>query len=167
VLYRPIVRRKCALFVHRIYLKNPDDLPNIVELSKRFLCDQDPSVMSASIPLIIDVTKRSVGLFKNSVDTFKNIFTQIIEGRLGKAQNYRSVPAPFIQLKLLKFFAVLGENDQKVSEQIYPIIETILKKPESTADIQLCLPVFFKSFFFLFFFFFLCSYSLRSHPNIN
>jgi hypothetical protein len=99
--------------------------------------------MSAAIPLIIDVTKRSVGLFKNSVDTFKNIFEQIVEGRLGKAHNYRGIPAPFIQLKLLKFFGVLGENDQKTSEQIYPIIEGVLKRidPPSAgaADMHLCL----------------------------
>ncbi|KAH7815901.1 Adaptor protein complex 4 (AP-4), epsilon subunit [Monocercomonoides exilis] len=139
VFQMPLVRRKCAIFVHRIFLKSPDDLPNVIEITKTLICDVDPSVMAATLPLCTDITRRNVGLFRNSVETFKKIYTQVLENRLGKAYLYRGIPAPWIQLKLLKFFAVLGKNDQKTSEQLYPIIALVLKNQAVDSDIGIAI----------------------------
>jgi len=32
------------------------------------------------------------------------------------------MPAPWIQIKIMQLMAMLGENDQKVSEQMYEIL---------------------------------------------
>lgn len=42
------------------------------------------------------------------------------------------MPAPWIQIKILQVLALLGEKDQKVSEQIYEVLQSTLKRADDT-----------------------------------
>ncbi|KAK2961337.1 Adaptor protein complex 4 (AP-4), epsilon subunit, B [Blattamonas nauphoetae] len=135
----PLIRRKTCLFVHRIYEKSPDDIPNIVEITKTLLCDVDPSVMAASLPLCAAIQRRTPSLFKNAVQTFKQVMQQLLEGKLGAGYLYKDIPAPFIQIKMLKFYAILGQNDEKVSQQLEPQLAEMMKHPNIGSNIGVAL----------------------------
>ena len=50
---------------------------------------------------------------KDMVATFVSIQKQIIEGKLPRDFDYHSVPAPWLQIKLLKIMGMLGVDDLK------------------------------------------------------
>lgn len=42
------------------------------------------------------------------------------------------MPAPWIQIKLLKILEILGKGDQKSSEHCYTVLEQVLRRAEET-----------------------------------
>ncbi len=95
------------------------------------LCDQDPSVMSATLCIFEDGALRSPKDHKDLIPSFVSILKQIIEGRLPKEYNYHRVPAPWIQIKILRILAALGANDRKASEHMYTSLFDCMKRADS------------------------------------
>jgi AP-4 complex subunit epsilon-1 len=50
---------------------------------------------------------------KKFVPTFVDILGQVIDYRLPVQYDYHKIPAPFIQMKLLKLFGQIGKNDKE------------------------------------------------------
>jgi AP-4 complex subunit epsilon-1 len=42
------------------------------------------------------------------------------------------MPAPWIQMRILKILEIVGKGDQKVSEHCYTILEQVLRRAEET-----------------------------------
>jgi AP-4 complex subunit epsilon-1 len=72
------------------------------------MCDNDPSVMSASLCALFDLISCDLNSYKNLTASLVSILKQVIEHRLPKSFNYHSAPAPFIQvymvLNILKIY---------------------------------------------------------------
>jgi len=102
------------------------------DLMKRALCDKDPSVMGAVLNLYHDEVKKNPQKFKELTGSFVVILKQIIEHKLAKEYDYHRMPAPWIQIKLIQILALLGENDQPTSEQIYEMLSQTLKRADDT-----------------------------------
>ncbi len=49
---------------------------------------------------------------KDLIPSFANILKQVIENRLPKDFEYHRLPAPWIQIKLLKLFSILARDDK-------------------------------------------------------
>ena len=62
--------------------------------------------------------------------SFVIILKQVIEHKLPKEFDYHRLPAPWIQLKLLKIIELLGKNDIKASEHTYAILEQTLNRAQ-------------------------------------
>ena len=88
----------------------------MVEKIKAALCDSDPGVMAASLNIFYDMARADAANYKDLVPTFVSILKQVIERRLPKDFDYHKVPAPWMQVKLLKIMALLGADDQSSSE---------------------------------------------------
>jgi len=80
---------------------------------RKALCDRDPAVMSASLCVYHDLVKENPLKFKEVVPSLVSILKQIIERRLPIDFEYHKVPAPWLQIKILKILALLGVDDQK------------------------------------------------------
>lgn len=122
------VRKKAILSLHRIYQLDSDAVSHLNENFRRVLCDKDPSVMGASLCILHDIIKNDPPGQKDLVPSFVSILKQIIEHRLPKDFDYHRIPAPWIQIKLLKLLATLGANDQRASEQMYEVIGDCMKR---------------------------------------
>jgi AP-4 complex subunit epsilon-1 len=85
---------------------------------RRSLCDQDPGVMAASLNIFYDMSVANPSSFKDLTSSFVNILKQVIEGRLPRDFEYHKVPAPWIQLKILRILAVLGADDQAYANHV-------------------------------------------------
>eukprot|EP00003_Mantamonas_plastica_P010897 TRINITY_DN2043_c0_g1_i4.p1 TRINITY_DN2043_c0_g1~~TRINITY_DN2043_c0_g1_i4.p1 ORF type:complete len:1067 (-),score=443.58 TRINITY_DN2043_c0_g1_i4:615-3815(-) len=117
--------------MHRFYTRSPDSVAEYGDAFRRALCDRDPSVMSASLCIFHDMCKEDPSECKDLVPSFVSILKQVAEHRLSKDYEYHRVPAPWIQIKLLKLLGILGADDQKASEGMYQVLHDVIKAADT------------------------------------
>ncbi|XP_042038975.1 AP-4 complex subunit epsilon-like [Salvia splendens] len=129
------VRKKAVMALHRFSQKAPGSVSHLISNFRKKLCDNDPGVMGAALCPLFDLIAADVDKYKDLVVSFVNILKQVAERRLPKSYDYHQMPAPFIQIKLLKILSLLGIDDKKASEQMYTILGDIMRKCDSTSNI--------------------------------
>ncbi|XP_057798993.1 LOW QUALITY PROTEIN: AP-4 complex subunit epsilon [Salvia miltiorrhiza] len=129
------VRKKAVMALHRFSQKAPGSVSHLISNFRKKLCDNDPGVMGAALCPLFDLITADVDKYKDLVVSFVNILKQVAERRLPKSYDYHQMPAPFIQIKLLKILSLLGTGDKKASEQMYTIVGDIMRKCDSTSNI--------------------------------
>ncbi|KAK8480693.1 hypothetical protein V6N13_036132 [Hibiscus sabdariffa] len=129
------VRKKAIMALHRFYQKSPSSVSHLISNFRKRLCDNDPGVMGATLCPLFDLIAQDVNSYKDLVISFVSILKQVAERRLSKAYDYHQMPAPFIQIKLLKILALLGSGDKQASETMYTVVGDIFKKCDSSSNI--------------------------------
>ncbi|KAB2017752.1 hypothetical protein ES319_D08G184300v1 [Gossypium barbadense] len=129
------VRKKAIMALHRFYQKSPSSVSHLVSNFRKRLCDNDPGVMGATLCPLFDLITNDVNSYKDLVISFVSILKQVAERRLPKAYDYHQMPAPFIQIKLLKILALLGSSDKQASENMYTVVGDIFRKCDSSSNI--------------------------------
>ena len=125
-----LIRKKAVCALHRLHQMDKDCLVEHADKIRRILCDKDPSVMGASLVLLYALVKDSPALYKDLVSSFVVILKQIIEHRLSRDFDYHRIPAPWIQMQILKILAVLGRGDQVASEGIYQVLVEVMRRAD-------------------------------------
>ncbi|XP_047337628.1 AP-4 complex subunit epsilon-like [Impatiens glandulifera] len=129
------VRKKAVMALHRFYQRSPSSVSHLISNFRKRLCDNDPGVMGATLCPLFDLITIDPVSYKDLVISFVNILKQIAERRLPKGYDYHQMPAPFIQIKLLKILAMLGNGDKQASGQMYTVVGEIMKKCDTTSNI--------------------------------
>ncbi|XP_015963132.1 AP-4 complex subunit epsilon [Arachis duranensis] len=129
------VRKKAVMALHRFYQKSPGAVSHLVSNFRKRLCDNDPGVMGASLCPLFDLVTIDAKSYKDLVSSFVSILKQVAERRLPKSYDYHQMPAPFIQVKLLKILALLGSGDKQASESMYTVLGDIIRKSDSSTNI--------------------------------
>ncbi|XP_022736019.1 AP-4 complex subunit epsilon-like [Durio zibethinus] len=129
------VRKKAIMALHRFYQKSPSSVSHLVSNFRKRLCDNDPGVMGATLCPLFDLITRDVNSYKDLVISFVSILKQVVERRVPKAYDYHQMPAPFIQIKLLKILALLGSGDKQSSAKMYTVVGDIFRKCDSSSNI--------------------------------
>ncbi|OIV92922.1 hypothetical protein TanjilG_20584 [Lupinus angustifolius] len=84
---------------------------------------------------LFDLVTVDVDSYKDLVVSFVNILKQVVDRGLPKNYDYHQMPAPFIQVKLLKILALLGSGDKKTSQNMYAVLGDIIRKSDSSTNI--------------------------------
>ena len=121
------VRKKAVIALHRCFQQAPSVVEGFDAHLRKLLCDKDPSVMGATLSAFGEAVKASPDDYRNLVGSFVSILDQIIEGKLPRSYDYHKAPAPFLQIKILKILARLGQDDKAASEQIYEVVAKCLR----------------------------------------
>ncbi|KAK1282590.1 AP-4 complex subunit epsilon [Acorus calamus] len=129
------VRKKAVMALHRFHQKSPGSVSHLLSNFRKRLCDNDPGVMGATLCPLFDLITADANSYKDLVMSFVNILKQVAEKRLPKAYDYHQMPAPFIQIKLLKTLALLGAGNKQASESMYTVLGDIFRKCESSSNI--------------------------------
>ncbi|KAG6684273.1 hypothetical protein I3842_12G054100 [Carya illinoinensis] len=129
------VRKKAIMALHRFYQKSPSSVSHLVSNFRKRLCDNDPGVMGATLCPLFDLITIEVHSYKDLVVSFVSILKQVAERRLPKSYDYHQMPAPFIQIRLLKILALLGSGDKQASENMYTVVGDIFRKCDSSSNI--------------------------------
>uniref|UniRef100_A0A1J3HUQ8 AP-4 complex subunit epsilon n=1 Tax=Noccaea caerulescens TaxID=107243 RepID=A0A1J3HUQ8_NOCCA len=129
------VRKKAIMALHRFHRKSPSSVSHLVSNFRKRLCDNDPGVMGATLCPLFDLISEDVTSYKDLVSSFVSILKQVTERRLPKSYDYHSMPAPFIQIKLLKIMALLGSGDKSASEIMYMVLGDLFRKCDSSTNI--------------------------------
>jgi len=91
--------------------------------------------MGATLCPLYDLTLEEPNSYKDLVVSFVNILKQVAERRLPTSYDYHQMPAPFIQIKLLKILAVLGSGDKQASGHMYTVLGDIFRKGDTASNI--------------------------------
>jgi AP-4 complex subunit epsilon-1 len=132
---KELVRKKAVMALHRFYLKAPHLITDYGAMCRKVLCDHDPSVMGAALCALYEGIKRDPTPYKNLVKSLLHVLAQIVDRRLPKSYDNHRAPAPFLQIKVLKMLALLGQGDKAASSQMHPVILTCLKSANSGTGI--------------------------------
>lgn len=125
-----LVRKKAIMALHRFYTIDPQNLANNKNVLRTALCDKDPAVMGALLNLFIDLILDHPQEYKDLVPSFVNILKQVTEHRLPRDFDYHRLPAPWIQIKLLRILALLGHADQRTSQGMYETLQEVMKRAD-------------------------------------
>ncbi|PWA30526.1 hypothetical protein CCH79_00015363 [Gambusia affinis] len=132
---KEIIRRKAVLALYKFYLIAPNQVQHIHNKFRKALCDKDPGVMSASLHIYLQLIQENPEGYKDLAPSFVTILKQVVGGKLPMDFNYHSVPAPWLQIHLLRILSFLGKNDQSTSEIMYEILDESLRRAEMNHNI--------------------------------
>nr|XP_009859367.1 AP-4 complex subunit epsilon-1-like [Ciona intestinalis] len=109
------VRAKSVMALHRMYLVGPEFVHSPQRHLKQALSDKDPEVMATVLPYVYDVLKTNPELRSSFAPKLVHILKQVVKNRLPMYMSRQGVPAPWVQINIMKslFFCVdnLKEND--------------------------------------------------------
>ncbi|XP_042484192.1 AP-4 complex subunit epsilon-like isoform X2 [Macadamia integrifolia] len=129
------VRKKAIMALHRFYQRAPSSVAHLLSNFRKRLCDNDPGVMGSTLCPLFDLIAADANSYKDLVISFVSILKQVAERRLPKSYDYHQMPAPFIQIRLLKILALLGNGDKQASEHMYTVLGDIFKKCDPSSNI--------------------------------
>ncbi|XP_006001978.1 AP-4 complex subunit epsilon-1 [Latimeria chalumnae] len=132
---KEIVRRKAVLALYKFYLIAPNQVQHIHDKFRKALCDRDAGVMAASLHIYLQMIKENPDGFKDLTVSFVTILKQVVGGKLPVDFNYHSVPAPWLQIQLLRILGLLGKDDQRTSELMYDVLDESIRRAEINHNI--------------------------------
>jgi AP-4 complex subunit epsilon-1 len=127
------LRKKSIVCLHKFHQLADEVVTeeNLTEYLRKSLCDKDPSVMGASLGVLETMANRSPQVFKELVPSLVSILKQVAEHRLPSEYEYHRVPAPWIQMKLIRIVGILGHADASVSSGIYEILQQVMRQADT------------------------------------
>lgn len=140
----PYIRKKAALCAMRICRKVPDLQEHFLEKAKMILSDRNHGVMLAGITLAIsmceaeeqeEVEEGVIDLFKTLVPQLAHTLKSLQSSGYTPEHDVSGVTDPFLQVKILRLFRVLGRGDADVSEQINDILAQVATNTESSKNV--------------------------------
>ncbi|XP_062849431.1 AP-4 complex subunit epsilon-1 [Trichomycterus rosablanca] len=132
---KEIIRRKAVLALYKFYLFAPNQVQHIHSKFRKALCDKDPGVMMSSLHIYLQMIKENPDNYKELIASFVTILRQVVAGKLPLDFNYHSVPAPWLQIQLLRILSLLGKEDQSTSELMYDVLDESLRRAEMNHNI--------------------------------
>ncbi|XP_036773684.2 AP-4 complex subunit epsilon-1 isoform X2 [Manis pentadactyla] len=127
---KEIIRRKAVLALYKFHLIAPNQVQHIHIKFRKALCDRDVGVMAASLHIYLRMIKENSSGYKELTGSFVTILKQVVGGKLPVDFNYHSVPAPWLQIQLLRILGLLGKDDQRTSELMYDVLDESLRRAE-------------------------------------
>ncbi|XP_051000520.1 AP-4 complex subunit epsilon-1 isoform X2 [Acomys russatus] len=127
---KEIIRRKAVLALYKFYLIAPNQVQHIHTKFRKALCDRDVGVMAASLHIYLRMIKENSSGYKELTESFVTILKQVVGGKLPVEFSYHSVPAPWLQIQLLRILGLLGKDDQRTSELMYDVLDESLRRAE-------------------------------------
>ncbi|BFG20697.1 hypothetical protein CerSpe_069710 [Prunus speciosa] len=101
-------RRPSWRFTAFVRISGPSSVSHLVLNFRKRLCGNDPGVMSATLCPLFDLITVDVKSYKDLVVSFVSILQQVAGRRLPKTHDYHQLPAPFINIRLLKILALIS-----------------------------------------------------------
>ncbi|KAL1247148.1 hypothetical protein QQF64_022524, partial [Cirrhinus molitorella] len=130
-----IIRRKAVLALYKFYLIAPNQVQHIHAKFRKALCDKDPGVMTSSLHIYLQLIRESPDGYKELTVSFVTILKQVVGGKLPVDFNYHNVPAPWLQIQLLRILSLLGKDDQSTSALMYEVLDESLRRAEMNHNI--------------------------------
>ncbi|XP_041534887.1 AP-4 complex subunit epsilon-1 isoform X2 [Microtus oregoni] len=127
---KEIIRRKAVLALYKFYVIAPNQVQHIHTKFRKALCDRDVGVMAASLHIYLRMIKENSSGYKDLTESFVTILKQVVGGKLPVEFSYHSVPAPWLQIQLLRILGLLGKDDQRTSELMYDVLDESLRRAE-------------------------------------
>lgn len=123
-----LIRKKAVICLQRFFQLDRGVEAACSECVRKAICDPDPCVMGASLVLLREMATHNPIAHKELVPSLVSILKQVVEHRLPREYDYHRIPAPWIQLDILRLFALLGNADRRASEPMYDVISECIRR---------------------------------------
>ncbi|XP_024401232.1 AP-2 complex subunit alpha-2 isoform X2 [Physcomitrium patens] len=127
---RPIVRKKAALCLLRLYRKNPDAV-NVDGWSERMvhlLDERDIGVLTAVMSLLVSLVAKSQDAYWSCVPKCVRILERLTRGQdIPQEYTYYGIPSPWLQVKtmrVLQYFPAI--EDPNIRKSLFETLQRIL-----------------------------------------
>jgi AP-4 complex subunit epsilon-1 len=129
----PTIRKKAVVALQRFHQLAPDVVTKEEMQSqlRKVLCDKDPSVMGSCLNVIQWMARTDPLPFKELVPSLVSILKQIGDHRLPTDYDYHRVPAPWMQIQLVRILGILGRGDVSSSEGMYQVLRETMKNADN------------------------------------
>ncbi|KEF58474.1 uncharacterized protein A1O9_06400 [Exophiala aquamarina CBS 119918] len=140
----PYIRRKAALCAMRICRKVPDLQEHFLEKAKLLLQDRNHGVLLCGLTLITSMCEadEAEGGEEGIVDMFRPVVPHLVRtlksltsSGYTPEHDVSGITDPFLQVKILRLFRVLGRGDPTTSEQINDILAQVATNTEATKNV--------------------------------
>jgi AP-4 complex subunit epsilon-1 len=127
------IRKKAIIALHRFHQLAPEVVTKeeLQDHLRKVLCDKDPSVMGSCLNVIQWMARIDPIPFKDLVPSLVSILKQIGDHRLPSDYDYHRVPAPWMQIQLVRILGILGRGDAQASAGMYEIVRETMKKADT------------------------------------
>ncbi|XP_038078397.1 AP-4 complex subunit epsilon-1-like [Patiria miniata] len=125
---KALVRKKAVLALRALYTKAPHMLQNPDALFKQALCDRDSAVTNAALHIHSDLIKENPAANKQLVRPLVAVLRQVAEHKLSSDFEYHGISAPWMQIRLLRMLARLGEGDEHYSSLMYDLLDDVIQQ---------------------------------------
>jgi AP-4 complex subunit epsilon-1 len=129
----PTIRKKAIIALHRFHQLAPEVVTKeeLQNQLRKVLCDKDPSVMGSCLNVIQWMARGDPLPFKELVPSLVSILKQIGDHRLPSDYDYHRVPAPWMQIQLVRILGILGRGDVAASEGMYQVLRETMKNADN------------------------------------
>jgi AP-1 complex subunit gamma-1 len=140
----PYIRRKAALCAMRIARKVPDLQEHFVEKAKVLLSDRNHGVLLCGLTLVTSMCEadEAEGGEEGVVEMFRPVVPHLVRTLKGLTSSgyapehdVSGITDPFLQVKILRLFRVLGRADATTSEQINDILAQVATNTEPSKNV--------------------------------
>ncbi|EAN96655.1 putative epsilon-adaptin [Trypanosoma cruzi] len=125
-----LVRKKAVSTMHAFYRKS-EGLIGDTKIFRQMLCDADPSVMGAALPLFADVICTDPTSQRELISIFLSILKQIGEHRLSREYEYHGIPAPWLQIKLLQMLPILIGDEPSLARKCEEALREVITRADN------------------------------------
>ena len=140
----PYIRRKAALCAMRICKKVPDLQEHFLEKAKVLLQDRNHGVLLCGLTFVTSMCEadEAEGGEEGIVEMFRPVVPQLVRtlkslttSGYAPEHDVSGITDPFLQVKILGLFRVLGKGDPATSEQINDILAQVATNTESSKNV--------------------------------
>ena len=140
----PYIRRKAAICAMKICRKVPDLQEHFVEKAKVLLNDRNHGVLLCGLTLVVSMCEadEEEGGEEGAVEAFRPVVPQLVRvlknlqsSGYTPEHDVSGITDPFLQVKILQLFRVLGRGDPSTSEQINDILAQVATNTESSKNV--------------------------------
>ena len=132
------IRRKAALCAMRIIRKVPDLQSTFLDRIKPLLSDRNHAVLISGITVLTDICENDLDVVPE-VRTYVPILVRTLKTLANAGyepeHDVSGISDPFLQVKILRFFRVLGIGDSAASEQINDILAQVATNTENSKNV--------------------------------
>ena len=120
------VRRKAVTAAHALYLKEPQIISNMLPDVLKLFADKDVTVASAAVNLYHSVCKQSPDAYLPVASALAQLLAGILGGQVSREHEFKGVPCPWMQISILQTMAILGRNNETVSQALSSVLKDCL-----------------------------------------
>ena len=103
-------------------------MPTFKTILQESLDDDEPPVVFISIVILKELIEEHPERYKELTDNLCVVLKDIITHKYRKEYDYHKIPAPWMQITILKLLEILGKNDPKASHKMYEVLEKALRR---------------------------------------
>lgn len=132
------IRKKAALCAMRIVRKVPEMQENYLDRAKTLLSDRHHGVLLCGLTLATDLCTDDpdvIESFKPYAPALVKTLKSLVTSGFAPEHDVTGIADPFLQVKIIRFLGVLGQNDPEISELINDVLTQVASSTEATKNV--------------------------------